>query len=331
MGKMVEHRNWVFDDKFDTHQSLHPDFLTLFVRLPAESSVEEIIRMTGKKGMITVEDSASLRSRYHISDLFELLAPSEGETLGSYREGCVGLNEWMFKVKGGISFVGKRSTKIISNLPDLVSEWKLLFFYAIFRAKEESTHARGIPTRWNNELPEIRRAGVWEDQPMTVNKEAEEDLERRNKENLWLGLALSHEEACYFGLIRSSPEAPSNPSLGLVSSPALVAAPPEVCSDPIPGGSYPQGLVLPPILGDVDGSSLRLNPALGLEVLRTLDREDAGADASRAETFMLRREGSSSEGGTPMRCRVLASIFRKASFCPSNEIFCRPFDTERDR
>ncbi|KAL6003016.1 hypothetical protein ACLOJK_023238 [Asimina triloba] len=50
-------------------------------------------KMTRKKGMITAEDLASLRSRYHITDHFELLAPSAGETFRSHREGCICLNE----------------------------------------------------------------------------------------------------------------------------------------------------------------------------------------------------------------------------------------------
>ncbi|KAL5994071.1 hypothetical protein ACLOJK_034942 [Asimina triloba] len=54
--------------------------------------------MTGKKEMITSEDLASIWSRYLISNFFEFLIPLEGETLRSHREGCVCLNEWMFKV-----------------------------------------------------------------------------------------------------------------------------------------------------------------------------------------------------------------------------------------
>ncbi|KAL6004655.1 hypothetical protein ACLOJK_005210 [Asimina triloba] len=40
-------------------------------------------------------------------------------------------------------------------------------------------------------------------------------------------------------------------------------------------------------------------------------------------------KGAQAKGGTPMRCWILASIFREASSCPSNEeIFCRPFNME---
>ncbi|KAL5978621.1 hypothetical protein ACLOJK_029738 [Asimina triloba] len=53
--------------------------------------------MTEKKGMITSKDLASLWLRYLIPDFLELLAPLEGEILRSHREGCVCLNEWMFK------------------------------------------------------------------------------------------------------------------------------------------------------------------------------------------------------------------------------------------
>ncbi|KAL6001237.1 hypothetical protein ACLOJK_006969 [Asimina triloba] len=53
--------------------------------------------MTGKKGIIAAVDLVSLRLRYHISDFFELSAPSERETLRSHRKGYVCLNKWMFK------------------------------------------------------------------------------------------------------------------------------------------------------------------------------------------------------------------------------------------
>ncbi|KAL6004631.1 hypothetical protein ACLOJK_005186, partial [Asimina triloba] len=75
--------------------------------------------------------------------------------------------------------------------------------------------------------------------------------------------------------------------------------------------------------------SLSPNPAFDVGVPEASNRGDAGANASRTEIFMSRLEGSSGKGGTPMRCWILASIFREASSCPSNEeIFCRPFDME---
>ncbi|KAL6001278.1 hypothetical protein ACLOJK_007010 [Asimina triloba] len=120
--------------------------------------------MTGKKWMITSEELVSLRLRYLILNFCESLAPLEGETLRSHREGCVCLNEWMFKagvhiplefgiskllnvILGGISFAGKRTTKIVSNLPNLVSDYKLRFFNARFRAMEEPARAWGYSTR----------------------------------------------------------------------------------------------------------------------------------------------------------------------------------------
>ncbi|KAL5973249.1 hypothetical protein ACLOJK_037276, partial [Asimina triloba] len=143
--------------------------------------------MTGKKGMIMSEELVSLRSRYLIPNFFELLATLEGETLRSHREGCVRLNEWMFKARvriplvrcradrlfwasllsrkvilGGISFAGKRNTKIVSNLPDSVSDWKLRFFYARFRAGEEPACPWGFPTQWDNALPEVRNVRLEE-------------------------------------------------------------------------------------------------------------------------------------------------------------------------
>ncbi|KAL6002574.1 hypothetical protein ACLOJK_034508 [Asimina triloba] len=115
-------------------------------------------KMTRRKGMITPEDLASLRLRYHIPDHFELLAPSVGETFRSHREGYVCLNEWMFKtgvripldlcvlellnasllsrkvMLGDVSLAGKRNMKIVLNLPD----------------------------SWNNELSEVRGVAVEE-------------------------------------------------------------------------------------------------------------------------------------------------------------------------
>ncbi|KAL6000554.1 hypothetical protein ACLOJK_024253 [Asimina triloba] len=230
--------------------------------------------MTRKKGMIIVEDLASLRLHYHISDLFKLSAPSEGETLRSHHKGYV--------ILGCVSFAGKRNTKIVSNLPDLVLEWKLWFFYTRFRVGKESTHIWGILMQLNNELSEVQRpssfwglkygspwrigGAVWplvrhslllwgsralasgraDDRARLVdclkkrkhlvnaNKDVEEDLERRNGENLQLGLALSRKEACCSSLVVLHRRLHQ-----LVSLPALLAAPPEVPSDPIPEGSSP--------------------------------------------------------------------------------------------
>ncbi|KAL5997637.1 hypothetical protein ACLOJK_008567 [Asimina triloba] len=109
------------------------------------------------------------------------------------------------------------------------------------------------------------------------------------------------EEAHCSGLAVASLEAWLDPALGLVSSLASMATSLKVPSSLIPERSSPQGLVPPPVLGDVAGQG------------------DAGANTSRAETFIPGREGSSSEGGTPMRCGILASIFGEASSCPSNE------------
>ncbi|KAL6000693.1 hypothetical protein ACLOJK_006419 [Asimina triloba] len=58
----------------------------------------------GEKRDDTAKDLASLRSRYHIPDYFELLAPSARETFRSHYEGCVCLNEWMFKAGVRIPF-----------------------------------------------------------------------------------------------------------------------------------------------------------------------------------------------------------------------------------
>ncbi|KAL6009567.1 hypothetical protein ACLOJK_022797 [Asimina triloba] len=126
-------------------------------------------KMTGKKGMITFEELVSLRSRYLIPDFFEFLAPLEGETLRSHCKGRVCPNKWMFKagvwipleryrddqpfwasllsrkvILGGISFIGKRTTKIVLNLPDSVSDCKLRFFYSRFRAGEEQVRYVGL-------------------------------------------------------------------------------------------------------------------------------------------------------------------------------------------
>ncbi|KAL5994277.1 hypothetical protein ACLOJK_035149 [Asimina triloba] len=75
--------------------------LRVFLR-PYHSTLS-FAKMMGKKGTITAEDLASLRSRYHILDLFDLLAPSARETLRSHREGCICINERMLKAGVRIS------------------------------------------------------------------------------------------------------------------------------------------------------------------------------------------------------------------------------------
>ncbi|KAL5987040.1 hypothetical protein ACLOJK_041035 [Asimina triloba] len=155
-------------------------------------------------------------------------------------------------------------------------------------------------------------------QPVVANEGVGEDVKRQNEENLRSRVVGSN----------TSPEA-RNDAPGLVSSLARVAASSEVSSGPIPKGSSPRGLVSPFRLGDAAGASPSPNPTFNLVVPEASKREDTGENASRAKTFMLRREGSSAEGGSLIRCGILASIFGEASSCPSNEeIFRQPFNME---
>ncbi|KAL6006445.1 hypothetical protein ACLOJK_037399 [Asimina triloba] len=144
--------------------------------------------MAGKRGMIIPNNWASLRSRYCIPDYVELLVPAEGVTLRNHHEGCIYLNEWMFKagvqipfdfdilellhifgaapiqvlpnswsiIQSVLWFCEKRNTKIVLNLPDSVPEWKLRIFYALFKEVQGAVRSWGVPLQWNNELLEVR-------------------------------------------------------------------------------------------------------------------------------------------------------------------------------
>ncbi|KAL5979252.1 hypothetical protein ACLOJK_019150 [Asimina triloba] len=149
--------------------------------------------MAGRKGMITSEDLASIRSCNQFLGSIELLAPEQGETLRDHRPRWICLNDYMFKaevcvpieydivellyvfsltpihiapnswkiiqavvwfcewgkchtdcylrrsllsrnlMQGHVTFSGKQNTKIVDNLPDLVPEWKMRFFYSWFK------------------------------------------------------------------------------------------------------------------------------------------------------------------------------------------------------
>ncbi|KAL6006894.1 hypothetical protein ACLOJK_032390 [Asimina triloba] len=54
-----------------------------------------------------------------------------------------------------VSFMGKGNTKLVSNLPDSVSEWKLKFFYARLGMGEDRW---GVPDRSAEKLPEVANA-----------------------------------------------------------------------------------------------------------------------------------------------------------------------------
>ncbi|KAL5978613.1 hypothetical protein ACLOJK_029730 [Asimina triloba] len=56
---------------------------------------------------------------------------------------------------GCVTFAMKQNTKIFSNLPDSVSEWKLRFFYACFKETQGATSSWDIPFKWNDELSEV--------------------------------------------------------------------------------------------------------------------------------------------------------------------------------
>ncbi|KAL5986228.1 hypothetical protein ACLOJK_014561 [Asimina triloba] len=95
--------------------------------------------------MIIPNDLACLRSHYRIPDCVELLRPIEGETLRDHYEGCIFLNDWMFKAGVQIPFEFS-----ISKL--LLIFDKLQFFYVRFREAQE----------WNNELLQVQSVALEE-------------------------------------------------------------------------------------------------------------------------------------------------------------------------
>ncbi|KAL6009535.1 hypothetical protein ACLOJK_022765, partial [Asimina triloba] len=60
------------------------------------------------------------------------------------------------------SILDSKNTKIVSNISDSVSDWKLRVFYARFRAREEPARAWDIPNQWDNALPKVRNVGLEE-------------------------------------------------------------------------------------------------------------------------------------------------------------------------
>ncbi|KAL6002675.1 hypothetical protein ACLOJK_022894 [Asimina triloba] len=69
---------------------------------------------------------------------------------------------------GGLRyFAGKRNTKIVLNLLDSMSEWKLRFFSARFEEAQGVVHSWGVPLQWNDELLEdlsfsgVPTASLW--------------------------------------------------------------------------------------------------------------------------------------------------------------------------
>ncbi|KAL6012242.1 hypothetical protein ACLOJK_002720 [Asimina triloba] len=60
--------------------------------------------MAGRKGIITFEDLAFIRSCYQISYNIELLVSKQGETFRDHRPNCICLNEYMFKVRVYVPF-----------------------------------------------------------------------------------------------------------------------------------------------------------------------------------------------------------------------------------
>ncbi|KAL5984534.1 hypothetical protein ACLOJK_018639 [Asimina triloba] len=90
-------------------------------------------------------------------------------TKRDHRDDNICLNEWMFKRKRNIdrhfwvsllskkvilecvTFAEKRNTKIVSNLPDSVLEWKSRFFYSHFR-KKGGTGVCTFAGKWNTKI-----------------------------------------------------------------------------------------------------------------------------------------------------------------------------------
>ncbi|KAL6001512.1 hypothetical protein ACLOJK_007250 [Asimina triloba] len=52
---------------------------------------------------------------------------------------------------GYVIFVEKGNTKLVTNLPDSMLEWKLKFFYARLVMRDNSC---SVPDRWVEKLPE---------------------------------------------------------------------------------------------------------------------------------------------------------------------------------
>ncbi|KAL6004280.1 hypothetical protein ACLOJK_004827 [Asimina triloba] len=68
--------------------------------------------MAGKRGMITIEDLASLRPCFRILDYFELLAPSKGETFSELLEvQGIMLEELEWRQKAILEFLQSQSLK----------------------------------------------------------------------------------------------------------------------------------------------------------------------------------------------------------------------------
>ncbi|KAL6001525.1 hypothetical protein ACLOJK_007263 [Asimina triloba] len=246
-------------------------------------------QMTGKKGIITADDLASLRLRYHIPDYLELLPPSAGETFRSHREGCIYLNERMFKAGVWI--------------PLDFGIFELLHICGVSPIQEGEglTRAWGIPVQWNNELPEWHSTkgvflrwceglpllgasgvpshgefgggGTWA--PRRALAPPLGDLRhqqsvvpmiervRQGKEPMALGKVAEEdmerwdEENLQLGLALSR-EGARRFDLSVASPEAL-------------GGPSLLGSMLPPShVGDVEGDSPSPNPALGLATPKTL-------------------------------------------------------------
>ncbi|KAL5983811.1 hypothetical protein ACLOJK_017903 [Asimina triloba] len=127
--------------------------------------------MTGKNGMIVLDELTSLCSRYRIPNNVELSAPKEGEILRDHRFtqllenhliSIVVLQVRKFRadrrfwalllsrkmILGCVTFVGKRNMKIILNLPDLVPNGSSSSFMPTLRRRMESS--------WNDEQPEVK-------------------------------------------------------------------------------------------------------------------------------------------------------------------------------
>ncbi|KAL5980941.1 hypothetical protein ACLOJK_028861 [Asimina triloba] len=79
-----------------------------------------------------------------------------------WRRCCANRHFWRFLhsrkvIQGIVTFTGKHNNKVVSNLPDSVSEWKMRFFYAC--SKEAGRRGVvliwGVPDWWRERLPDV--------------------------------------------------------------------------------------------------------------------------------------------------------------------------------
>ncbi|KAL5984854.1 hypothetical protein ACLOJK_038690 [Asimina triloba] len=112
--------------------------------------------------MIFSDDLEFIHSRYHILDSIKLFAPREGKTLRDHQDGCICLNEWMFKVGIWIPFEFSVSElyHVFDATPIQVAQ--SVMWFCEWRKCSASRYLwvslmsrKGIPLRCSEGLPEV--------------------------------------------------------------------------------------------------------------------------------------------------------------------------------